>query len=88
VGDVSGLLASLYMRGVELVQRSHHSAGAVDASIGGKTAVNLTAGKNLPGNVLSPRVVLIDPVVLKTLLIVNVAPVLYEALKCRHHRRC
>src|ERR1700722_10864915 len=65
VGDVSGLLASLYMRGIELVQVPTTVLAQVDASIGGKTAVNLVAGKNLLGTFHPPRVVLIDPTVLK-----------------------
>src|SRR5208282_6220640 len=67
VGDVGGLLASLYMRGVDLVQIPTTVLAQVDASIGGKTAVNLGAGKNLLGTYHHPRVVLIDPEVLHTL---------------------
>src|ERR1700758_4066570 len=82
VGDVAGLLASVYMRGVEFVQVPTTVLAQVDASIGGKTAVNLVAGKNLLGTFHHPRVVLIDPTVLKTLPDREVRAGLYEALEC------
>ena len=82
VGDVAGLLASLYMRGVEFVQVPTTVLAQVDASVGGKTGVNLVAGKNLVGTFYHPRVVLIDPTVLKTLPDREFRAGLYEALKC------
>jgi 3-dehydroquinate synthase len=82
VGDVAGLLASLYMRGVEFVQVPTTVLAQVDASIGGKTGINLVAGKNLVGTFHHPRVVLIDPDVLKTLPDREFRAGLYEALKC------
>ena len=82
VGDVASLMASLYMRGVDLVQIPTTVLAQVDASIGGKTGVNLRAGKNLVGTFHHPSVVLIDPAVLSTLPEREFQAGLYEALKC------
>jgi 3-dehydroquinate synthase len=82
VGDVAGLLASLYMRGVNLVQVPTTVLAQVDASIGGKTGVNLRAGKNLVGTFHQPLAVLIDPKVLSTLPKREFQAGLYESLKC------
>ncbi|PYX93524.1 MAG: 3-dehydroquinate synthase [Acidobacteria bacterium] len=82
VGDVAGLLASLYMRGVDVVQVPTTVLAQLDASVGGKTGVNLRAGKNLLGTFHQPRAVLIDPAVLATLPEREFHSGLYEALKC------
>jgi 3-dehydroquinate synthase len=81
-GDLAGLLASLYMRGVELVQIPTTVLAQLDASVGGKTGANLKAGKNLVGTFHQPRVVLIDPEVLTSLPEREYRAGLYEALKC------
>lgn len=82
VGDAAGLLASLYMRGVGVVQIPTTVLAQVDAAIGGKTGVNLRAGKNLLGTFHQPRAVFIDPSVLGSLPEREFRAGLYEALKC------
>ena len=67
VGDLAGLAASLFMRGIELVQCPTTLLAQVDSSVGGKTAVNLRAGKNLAGTFHPPRLVLADTTLLATL---------------------
>jgi len=67
VGDVTGFLASIYMRGGPLVQVPTTLLAMVDAAIGGKTAINLPEGKNLLGTFHQPRLVVIDPEFLATL---------------------
>ncbi len=66
-GDLGGLAASLYMRGIALVQCPTTLLAQVDASVGGKTAVNLQAGKNLAGTFHQPVAVFADTDVLSTL---------------------
>jgi len=82
VGDVTGFLASIYMRGVDVIQVPTTVLAQVDAAIGGKTGVNLVAGKNLLGTFHQPRAVLVDPAVLKTLRPREYRAGLYESLKC------
>jgi 3-dehydroquinate synthase len=67
VGDATGFLASIYMRGVPLVQVPTTLLAMVDAGIGGKTAINLPEGKNLLGTFHQPRLVVMDPEFLATL---------------------
>ncbi len=67
VGDLCGLAAALYLRGVEFVQIPTTLLAAVDSSVGGKTAVDIPAGKNLVGAFWQPSLVLCDPDTLHTL---------------------
>ncbi len=65
--DVAGFLAAIFMRGIPVIQIPTTLLAQVDAAIGGKTGVNLVAGKNLIGSFHQPLAVLIDPAVLDTL---------------------
>ena len=67
VGDLGGFAAAVYLRGIRFVQIPTTLLAAVDSSVGGKTAVDLAAGKNLMGAFWQPSVVLCDPDTLDTL---------------------
>ncbi len=66
-GDMAGLAAALYLRGVACIQLPTTLLAAVDSSVGGKTAVDLPAGKNLLGAFSQPRLVLCDTDCLESL---------------------
>jgi len=67
VGDISGYVASSYLRGIPFIQIPTTLLAQVDSSVGGKTAINISAGKNLVGAFYNPKGVIIDTSVLKTL---------------------
>ncbi len=67
VGDVAGFAAASYMRGIALAQIPTSLLAMVDSSVGGKTAIDLAAGKNLAGAFWQPRIVIADVGCLGTL---------------------
>ncbi len=67
VGDIGGLAASLYMRGIACIQMPTTLLAQVDSSVGGKTAVDFCGVKNLVGAFHQPELVLVDPAFLRTL---------------------
>ena len=81
VGDLGGFVAATYMRGIPFIQLPTTLLAMVDSAIGGKTAVNLAAGKNLVGAIYQPKAVLVDPGFLQTLPKRNVISSLAEAIK-------
>lgn len=81
VGDLSGFVASTLLRGVSLIQIPTSLLSQVDSSVGGKTAVNLQAGKNLVGTFYQPKLVLIDMDTLTTLPEREVACGMAEIIK-------
>jgi 3-dehydroquinate synthase len=81
VGDLAGLLASVYMRGVLFFQVPTTLLAQVDAAIGGKTGVNLRRGKNLIGTFHHARAVISDPELLSTLPDREFRAGLFEVIK-------
>jgi 3-dehydroquinate synthase len=81
VGDLAGFVAATYLRGVPYVQVPTTLLAMIDSSVGGKTGVDVPAGKNLLGAFHQPRFVLADLDVLGTLPKVQFAAGLAEAVK-------
>ena len=81
VGDLAGFVAATYLRGVPCVQVPTTLLAMIDSSIGGKTGVDVPAGKNLVGAFHQPRLVIADLDVLGTLPPVQLAAGMAEAVK-------
>lgn len=81
VGDLSGFVASVYMRGVDFYNIPTTLLSQIDSSIGGKTAINFGNVKNIVGAFYQPKKVLIDPELLKTLPERQISNGLAEAIK-------
>ncbi len=67
IGDLAGFCASLYLRGIQYIQIPTTLLAQIDASVGGKTAINAPIMKNAIGLIKQPSLVLIDPLTLQTL---------------------
>jgi len=81
VGDTAGFVASIFMRGIDYIQYPTTLLAMVDSSIGGKTGVNLSSGKNLIGRIHQPKAVIVDVSFLDTLPQREINASLAEAIK-------
>ncbi|HZK34491.1 MAG TPA: 3-dehydroquinate synthase [Bacillota bacterium] len=81
VGDLTGFVASTYMRGTPYIQIPTSLLAQVDSSVGGKTAVNHPSGKNIIGSFYQPNAVLINTDTLKTLPARQISTGLAEVIK-------
>jgi 3-dehydroquinate synthase len=81
VGDLAGFAASIHLRGIDLLQIPTTLLSMIDSSVGGKTAVNTSFGKNLVGSFYQPKGVLIDVDTLRTLPKREITAGFCEAIK-------
>jgi len=81
IGDFTGFLASIYMRGIPYIQIPTTLLAMVDSSIGGKTGVNLKTGKNLIGTFYNPIKRIVEPALLKTLPVKELKNGIAECIK-------
>ncbi len=82
VGDMAGFVAATYMRGIPYVQIPTTYMSAIDASVGGKTGINLLSGKNLTGVYWQPSLVLCDYKTFDSLPPEKLKDGIAEAVKC------
>ena len=80
-GDMGGLAAATFLRGIALAQIPTSLLATVDSSVGGKVAVDLSSGKNLVGAFYQPKAVFIDPDLLQTLPVRYLHDGLAEVIK-------
>lgn len=80
-GDLAGFAASIYLRGIEFIQVPTTFLAAIDSSVGGKTGIDLQAGKNLAGSFWQPKEVICDISLLETLSEETFAEGTAEAIK-------
>lgn len=81
VGDLGGFVASIYKRGMPYIQIPTTLLAQIDASIGGKTAIDLKEAKNILGTIYQPKAVFIDPLFLSTLDKKEIKDGVAEAIK-------
>ncbi|HPR23945.1 MAG TPA: 3-dehydroquinate synthase [Bacillota bacterium] len=82
IGDLTGFAASVFLRGIKYINVPTSFLAAADSSVGGKTGVNLSAGKNLAGTFWQPSLVIYDPKTVKTLSPASFLDGLAESIKC------
>lgn len=81
VTDITGFAASTYLRGVDVIHIPTTLLAQIDASIGGKTAINHSLGKNMIGTFYQPKAIILDAVFLNTLPILDFNSAMSEAIK-------